>query len=121
MTKNDMVIDIAKETGLRQVDIKKIVQMTLDSIIEVLENSPEGPWLTLENTAGMGQHIGARFEELGRICARIASNIDTARNTLDRYKRELNNAIRENQLQERLASNQYEPTRRDQQAVSSMA
>ncbi len=61
------------------------------------------------------------FEELGRICARIASNIDTARNTLDRYKRELNNAIRENQLQERLASNQYEPTRRDQQAVSSMA
>ena len=36
MTKNDMVIEIAKETGLRQVDIKKIVQMTLDSIIEVL-------------------------------------------------------------------------------------
>lgn len=36
MTKNDMVIEIAKETGLRQVDIKKIVQMTLDSIIDVL-------------------------------------------------------------------------------------
>ena len=36
MTKNDMVIEIAKETGLRQVDIKKIVQMTLDNIISVL-------------------------------------------------------------------------------------
>ena len=36
MTKNDMVIEIAKETGLRQVDIKRIVQRTLDWIIEVL-------------------------------------------------------------------------------------
>ena len=33
----------------------------------VLERSPEGPWLTLENTAGMGQHIGASLKELGRI------------------------------------------------------
>ena len=36
MTKNDMVIEIAKETGLRQVDIKRIVQMTLDCIVDVL-------------------------------------------------------------------------------------
>lgn len=36
VTKNDMVIEIAKETGLRQVDIKRIVQRTLDWIIEVL-------------------------------------------------------------------------------------
>ena len=31
-----MVIEIAKETGLRQVDIKRIVQLTLDGIISVL-------------------------------------------------------------------------------------
>lgn len=36
MTKNDMVIEIAKETGLRQVDIKRIVQLTLDGIVDVL-------------------------------------------------------------------------------------
>jgi nucleoid DNA-binding protein len=36
VTKNDMVIGIAKETGLRQVDIKRIVQLTLDGIIDVL-------------------------------------------------------------------------------------
>ena len=44
-----------------------IMGQTVSAIERVLENSPEGPWLTLENTAGMGQHIGARLEELGRI------------------------------------------------------
>jgi deoxyribonuclease-4 len=48
-----------------------IFDQTVASIERVLESSPEGPWLTLENTAGMGQHIGARFEELGRIMAAI--------------------------------------------------
>ncbi len=36
MTKNDMVLKIAKEMGMRQTDIKRIVQMTLDGIIDVL-------------------------------------------------------------------------------------
>ncbi len=31
-----MVIEIARETGLRQIDIKRIVQLTLDGIINVL-------------------------------------------------------------------------------------
>ena len=44
-----------------------ILKQTVSSIEGVLDNSPETPWLTIENTAGMGQHIGARFEELGRI------------------------------------------------------
>ncbi len=48
-----------------------ILQQTVSSIEKVLENSPEGPWLTLENTAGMGQHIGARFDELGRIISSV--------------------------------------------------
>lgn len=36
MTKNDMVISISKATGLKQTDIKKIVQMVLDGIVDVL-------------------------------------------------------------------------------------
>ena len=48
-----------------------IFDQTVSGIEAVLESSPEGPWLTLENTAGMGQHIGARFGELGRIIAAV--------------------------------------------------
>ena len=36
MTKNDLVVNIAKATGLRQVDVKAVAQMTLDGIIEAL-------------------------------------------------------------------------------------
>ncbi len=36
MTKNEMVLLIAKEMNMRQTDIKRIVQMTLDGIIDVL-------------------------------------------------------------------------------------
>ena len=51
-----------------------ILERTVAAIERVLENSPEGPYLTLENTAGMGQHIGAKLEELGR----IIRNVDEA-------------------------------------------
>ena len=46
---------------------------TVDAINRVLDDSPEGPSLTLENMAGMGQHIGARFDELGRILKAVDS------------------------------------------------
>ena len=36
MTKNDIVIHIANQTGLRQSDVKQVVQQTLDRIIDVL-------------------------------------------------------------------------------------
>ncbi|MGD0089638.1 MAG: HU family DNA-binding protein [Planctomycetota bacterium] len=36
MTKNDMVIDIAKKTEVEQQKVKQIVQLTLDGIIDVL-------------------------------------------------------------------------------------
>ena len=36
MTKNDLVIRIARATNLRQADIRKIVQMVLDGIIDVV-------------------------------------------------------------------------------------
>ena len=50
-----------------------ILPQTVAAIKQVLENSPEGPYLVVENTAGMGQHIGARFQELGGILERVDS------------------------------------------------
>ncbi len=50
-----------------------IFPQVVSSIETVLENSPEGPVLALENMAGMGQHIGAKFEDLGRILEAIDS------------------------------------------------
>ena len=46
---------------------KAIFPQVVSSIQRVLDHSPEGPCLVLENMAGMGQHIGAKFEDLGRI------------------------------------------------------
>jgi len=36
MTKKDIVIKITDETGFKQVDVKKVVQKTLDCIVESL-------------------------------------------------------------------------------------
>ena len=36
VTKNDMVIEIAKKTGIEQQKVKQIVQLTLDSVIDIL-------------------------------------------------------------------------------------
>ncbi len=44
-----------------------VFPQTVAGIQRVLELSAEGPSLVLENMAGMGQHIGAKFEDLGRI------------------------------------------------------
>ena len=44
-----------------------IFPQVVSSIQRVLDQSPEGPRLLLENMAGMGQHIGAKFSDLGRI------------------------------------------------------
>lgn len=37
MTKKDIVIKVSNETNLTQIDVKKIVQRTLDVIVEALE------------------------------------------------------------------------------------
>ena len=39
MTKKDIVLKIANETGVKQVDVKKVVQRTLDHIVASLERS----------------------------------------------------------------------------------
>ena len=36
MTKKDIVLKVASETGLKQLDVKKIVQRSLDAIVESL-------------------------------------------------------------------------------------
>ena len=36
MTKKDIVIKIADETGLKQVDVKQVVQRTFDIIVDTL-------------------------------------------------------------------------------------
>ena len=51
-----------------------ILQQTVSALERVLDSSPEGPWLTLENTAGMGQHIGAKLVELGRIIRGVSES-----------------------------------------------
>lgn len=50
-----------------------IFKQTVEAIQRVLEQSPPGPYLAIENSAGMGQHIGARFEEIGRIMKAVGS------------------------------------------------
>jgi len=36
VTKKDIVLKIAAESGIKQVDVKKVVQCTLDKVIEYL-------------------------------------------------------------------------------------
>ena len=37
MTKNDIVTKVSNDTNLTQIDVKKIVQRTLDAVVESLE------------------------------------------------------------------------------------
>ncbi len=51
-----------------------VLPQTVDAIKTVLDASPDGPCLAVENMAGMGQHIVARFEELGGILRAVDSS-----------------------------------------------
>ena len=44
------------------------------TIEAVLERSPSDTWLIIENSAGMGFHMGASFEEIGRLIAAVGSD-----------------------------------------------
>ncbi|MFN3975330.1 MAG: deoxyribonuclease IV, partial [Dehalococcoidia bacterium] len=50
-----------------------VFRQVVEAIGQVLGRSKEGPWLVLENSAGMGQHIGSTFAELGRIHKAVGS------------------------------------------------
>ena len=36
MTKKDIVLKVSNETGIKQIDVKKVVQKTFDCIVEAL-------------------------------------------------------------------------------------
>ena len=46
LTKKDLVMAVARETGITQVDVKRVVQRTLDRVIESLK---EGKTIELRN------------------------------------------------------------------------
>ena len=50
-----------------------ILPQTVEAIKIVLDTASEGPVLAVENMAGMGQHIGAKFDELGGILDAVDS------------------------------------------------
>jgi len=53
---------------------KAMVPQVVEAIKIVLDSSPDGPCLAVENMAGMGRHIGAKFDELGGILAAVDSS-----------------------------------------------
>ena len=50
-----------------------VLPQAAEAIKTVLDTAPEGPCLAVENMAGMGQHIGAKFDELGWILDAVDS------------------------------------------------
>ena len=46
LTKKDLVLTVARDTGITQVDVKRVVQRTLDRLIESLK---EGKTIELRN------------------------------------------------------------------------
>ena len=58
----------------RGVGFENVLPQVVRSFHQVLESSPEEPWLVIENSAGMGQSIGASFGEIGRIMREVESD-----------------------------------------------
>ena len=50
-----------------------VLPQTVEAIKIVLDTAPEGPVLAVENMAGMGKQIGAKFDELGGILDAVDS------------------------------------------------
>jgi deoxyribonuclease-4 len=48
-----------------------VLDQAAGALKEALARTPEDTWLIIENSAGMGAHIGASFAELGRMLAAI--------------------------------------------------
>ena len=46
LTKKDLVLAVAKDTGITQVDVKRVVQRTLDHLVD---NLKEGKTIELRN------------------------------------------------------------------------
>ena len=60
-----------------------VLPQVVSAMSHVLMNTPEDTWLIVENAAGMGNHIGAGFGEIGQVVQRLADDrvkvcLDTA-------------------------------------------
>lgn len=62
MTKKDIILKVSDETGLKQIDVKLIVQKTFDSIIEALARGEKielrnfGVFRTKQRKSRMGRN-----------------------------------------------------------------
>ncbi|KKQ81350.1 MAG: putative endonuclease 4 [Parcubacteria group bacterium GW2011_GWF2_38_76] len=64
-------------------EMKEVMHKVKDAVKEILDGSPEGPYLIIENSAGAGNIIGDTIEEIAEIIGacksnRVKSLIDTA-------------------------------------------
>ena len=51
-----------------------IFDQATEALRHVLDQSPEEPYLILENSAGSGDHVGAKFNQIGRMINAIGSD-----------------------------------------------
>ncbi|MDA0988238.1 MAG: deoxyribonuclease IV [Chloroflexi bacterium] len=57
----------------RGVGFDGVFDQAVRAMDQVLKASPENVWLTIENSAGMGDHIGSKFQEIGQLMKALAS------------------------------------------------
>ena len=57
----------------RGVGFEDVFDQAVRAMYQVLKASPENVWLTIENSAGMGDHICSKFSEIGQIMKAVAS------------------------------------------------
>ena len=50
-----------------------VFRQVIESMNRVLDNSPDDAMLIVENSAGMGNHIGSKFDDLGAIVKELGS------------------------------------------------
>ncbi|MEE9198545.1 MAG: deoxyribonuclease IV [Dehalococcoidia bacterium] len=61
----------------------RVLPQVVSAMSSVLESTPEDTWLIIENAAGMGNHLGASFAEIGAVMGELGSGrvkvcLDTA-------------------------------------------
>ncbi|MSQ13649.1 MAG: deoxyribonuclease IV [Dehalococcoidia bacterium] len=49
------------------------IRQLVAALRQVLERSPDGPWLMMENSAGMGDHLCSKFEDIGLVIKELNS------------------------------------------------
>ena len=57
----------------RGAGFQGVFDQAVKAMEQVLKASPENVWLAIENSAGMGDHICSKFQEIGQIMKALAS------------------------------------------------